>query len=162
MFLPIPRAHKHGQICIYGFMGKICPEKKLLHFYNPTCTHQKSKYKRLCVPIHFVTNRFTFEKFPPPPPLLHPTYSVYLTFVVSEYVSRKILRYRQPQCVPCAPAPCYVCGVLNRILALLVRLEGPTAPTWNSHAVVSTWCFQVVKQSRSSPFVSRNILKITF
>jgi len=23
--------------------------------------------------MHFATNRFTFEKFPPPPPLLHPT-----------------------------------------------------------------------------------------
>jgi len=27
--------------------------------------------------IHFATNRFTFEKFPPPPPLLHPTYCIY-------------------------------------------------------------------------------------
>ena len=29
--------------------------------------------KRFRVPIHFQANRFTFEKIPPPPPLLHPT-----------------------------------------------------------------------------------------
>jgi len=36
---------------------------------------QKQEYNqktRFCVPIHFRTNRFTFKKNPPPPPLLHP------------------------------------------------------------------------------------------
>ena len=72
IFLHIPRALEHGQMCMYGFIGKICPGKKLLRFYNPTCTHKKTNYNRFRFPMHFATNRFTFEKFPPPPPLLHP------------------------------------------------------------------------------------------
>jgi len=71
MFLHIPRVCEHGHICIYGFMGKICPAKKLLRFWNPTCTHKKPNYNRFCVPMHFATDCFTVEKFPPPDPLLH-------------------------------------------------------------------------------------------
>ena len=33
---------------------------------------QKPNNNCFRVPIHFAANRFTFEKFPPPPPLLHP------------------------------------------------------------------------------------------
>jgi len=29
--------------------------------------------------MHFATNRFTFEKFLPPPPLLHPTFYQLIT-----------------------------------------------------------------------------------
>jgi len=36
--------------------------------------HEKNGFS---VTLHFRTNRFTFEKFPPPPPLLHPTNSVH-------------------------------------------------------------------------------------
>jgi len=32
MFLHIPRAHEQGQMCIYGFMSKICLGKKILRF----------------------------------------------------------------------------------------------------------------------------------
>ena len=38
-------------------------------------SHRRSKkhdHNRFRVPIIFETNRFTFEEFPPPPPLLHP------------------------------------------------------------------------------------------
>jgi len=40
----------------------------------PICTGKKTNYNCFRVPIHFVANRFTFEKFLPLPPLLHPTY----------------------------------------------------------------------------------------
>ena len=40
IFLYIPRAHEQGQICIYGFMGKICIGKK-------------TEINRFRVPIHF-------------------------------------------------------------------------------------------------------------
>ena len=32
MFLHVPRAHEQGQICICGFVSKICTGKKLLRF----------------------------------------------------------------------------------------------------------------------------------
>jgi len=35
----------------------------------------KKSLNRFRVPTIFATNRFTFEKFPPPLPLLHPTLS---------------------------------------------------------------------------------------
>ena len=41
---------------------------------NPTCDEKKTENNRFRVPTHFAINRFAFEKFPPPPPLLHPTY----------------------------------------------------------------------------------------
>jgi len=81
MFLHISRAREQGQICIYGFMDKICSGKKLLRFYYPTCTQKKPNYNRFCVPMHFAINRFTFEKFPPPPSLLHPNICVNHTFI---------------------------------------------------------------------------------
>ena len=33
----------------------------------PPVHQKKPNYNRFCVPTHFATNRFTFEKFPPPP-----------------------------------------------------------------------------------------------
>ena len=42
------------------WVSKIAPEVK------------KTENNRFRVPIHFATNRFTFEKIPPTPPLLHP------------------------------------------------------------------------------------------
>jgi len=32
---------------------------------------KKLEDNRFCVPMHFQTKRFTFEQYPPPPPLLH-------------------------------------------------------------------------------------------
>jgi len=73
MFLYIPRTHEQGQICICGFMSKICLLKIFLAFWNPTSAAKTTDNNHFRVPIHFTTNRFTLEKFPPPPPLLHPT-----------------------------------------------------------------------------------------
>ena len=76
-FLHIPRALEQGQICIYGFMRKIWLGKKVLLFHNLSCTGKNPNHNCFRVPIHFAANRFTFEKFPPPPPLLHPIYTLY-------------------------------------------------------------------------------------
>ena len=53
--------------------GLICLGKKLWRFKQPTRAAKISENNRFCVPMHFKTNRFTFKKNPPPPPLLHPT-----------------------------------------------------------------------------------------
>ena len=66
MFLHIPRALDQEQICIHRFIRKIWLGKKFFR-----CTGQKPNYNSFRVPIHFAADRFTFEKFPPPPPLLH-------------------------------------------------------------------------------------------
>ena len=41
---------------------------------------KKPENNRSRVPIHFATNRFTCEKFPSPPPLLHPTGTIEYQF----------------------------------------------------------------------------------
>jgi len=71
MFLHNLRAYEQGQICIYGFMSEMCPGKKFWRFYNHTSAVKKLDHNRFSVLIHFATNRFTFEKIPPPPPLIH-------------------------------------------------------------------------------------------
>jgi len=38
-----------------------------------SCGSKIAENNRFCVPIHFESNRFSFEKFPPQPPLLQPT-----------------------------------------------------------------------------------------
>ena len=38
----------------------------------PAVHKKQSNYNRFCVPMHFANNGFTFEKFSPTPPLLHP------------------------------------------------------------------------------------------
>jgi len=40
---------------------------------DPIREAKKPENNRFRVRIHFATNRFIFEKFPPPPPLLHRT-----------------------------------------------------------------------------------------
>jgi len=70
MFLHTPRAPDQGQICIRGFMSKIWLWKKFLHFWN--LYRKKPENIRFCVSIFSATNRLTFEKIPPSPPLLHP------------------------------------------------------------------------------------------
>ena len=72
IFLHVPRAHQQGQICICGFMRKICFGKKVPEFPKVHRCNQKKNINRFRVPIHFATNHFTFEIFPPPPPFLHP------------------------------------------------------------------------------------------
>jgi len=58
----------HMWVCEYNG-----PWQKIVAFLEShTCT-RKLQNNRFRVPIHFATNRFTFEKFPPPPPLLHST-----------------------------------------------------------------------------------------
>jgi len=64
---------------------------RIIYTYTHTHTHNKAHFssfftrntpcrfllgKQKQAPIHFATDRFTFEKFPPPPPLLHPRTSV--------------------------------------------------------------------------------------
>mgnify|MGYP000660379033 CR=1 FL=1 len=48
------------------------PGQKITGFLTAHTGSQHFENNRFCVPMHFKTNRFTFEKFPPPPPLLHP------------------------------------------------------------------------------------------
>jgi len=65
----------------------VCRQRRFQHSYSKELrshsavrasnSHQENN--RFRVPIHFATDRFDFEKFPPPSPLLHPTYSVLLT-----------------------------------------------------------------------------------
>jgi len=71
MLMHIPRAHEQGQICIYGFVGKTCLKKSSC-VSKITQRNQKPENNCFHVPIYFATSCFTFEKFPPPPPLLHP------------------------------------------------------------------------------------------
>ena len=60
-------------IWVYEFMYKICLGKQLWRFFlNHTRAVKKPENNRFHVPIHFATDRFTFGKIPPPPPLLHP------------------------------------------------------------------------------------------
>jgi len=49
--LHTPRAHEQGQVCIYGFMGKICLGKKVLRFLNPTSNAKKTENNCFCVPM---------------------------------------------------------------------------------------------------------------
>jgi len=60
LFLHILRAHAQGQICIYGFVGKIYLGKKFLRFLNFNNGDKKTENNRFRVPIHFATNRFIF------------------------------------------------------------------------------------------------------
>jgi len=50
--------------------------EKVLAFLKFARAIKKPENNHFHVPIHFATNRFTFEKFPPPPPLLHHTISL--------------------------------------------------------------------------------------
>jgi len=45
----------------------------------------KPENNRFCVPIDFATNRFTSEKFEPPPPLSHPRECVDRYILESKY-----------------------------------------------------------------------------
>ena len=59
----------------YAYVGlcvKYASGKKSLSFQNSTGATKKKNINRFRVPIHFATNHFTFEIFPPPPPFLHP------------------------------------------------------------------------------------------
>jgi len=51
------------------------PWEKVPTFLKSHTASKKLENNRFRIPkaTHFATNRFTFEKFPPPPPLLHPT-----------------------------------------------------------------------------------------
>jgi len=73
MFLDNSRAYEQGQICIFAFMSQIYPGKKFWRFWNHTCAVKNLDNNRFSFHIRFATNRFTFEKIPPPPPLLHPS-----------------------------------------------------------------------------------------
>jgi len=48
------------------------PLEKVLAFLKSLPCSKKLKNNRFRVPIQFATIRFSFEKFLPPPPLLHP------------------------------------------------------------------------------------------
>jgi len=61
-------------------MGNICLWEKFQRFQNPTSVAKKTENNRFRVPFHFATNRSTFDKFPPPPPLLHPTHTCACVF----------------------------------------------------------------------------------
>jgi len=87
MFLHNPRAYEQGHICIYGFMSKIYLSKRFWRFKNHTRAVKKTEKTRFRVPIHFATNRFTFEKNPPPPPLLHPTKCLVLQVAAPTFAS---------------------------------------------------------------------------
>ena len=54
----------------------LVPWEKVTAFLTAHTGSQNFENNRLCVPIHFKTNCFIFEKFPPPPPLLHPAVCV--------------------------------------------------------------------------------------
>jgi len=71
MFLHIPSAHEQGQICICGFMSKLFL-KQVPAFLKSHLCRKKPENNCFRVAIHFANNRFAFETFPPPPPLLHP------------------------------------------------------------------------------------------
>ena len=73
IFLHIPTPHEQGQICIGGFMGKMCFGKISCVLKIPAVPQKKTENNRFRVPIHFATNRFFFETILPPPQLLHPT-----------------------------------------------------------------------------------------
>jgi len=48
------------------------PLEKVPAFLKARSRSKKSDNNRFRVPIHFATNRFTSEKFSPPPPLFYP------------------------------------------------------------------------------------------
>jgi len=57
---------------IWGY-GWNMPWENVTTFLKSHLYNKKTNYNRFCVSMHFATNRSTLEKFPPPPPLLHPT-----------------------------------------------------------------------------------------
>jgi len=69
IFLHILIAHEHGQLYVFSCMGETCPGWKFLRFKYPTHSgrffvfppefHRNNRFR---VPIHFSTNRFTYEK----------------------------------------------------------------------------------------------------
>ena len=61
-----------ANIHMLGYEYNIPFVKKFLCFWNHPTAAKKLENNRFRVPTHFAPNRFTFEKFPPPPPLLHP------------------------------------------------------------------------------------------
>jgi len=91
MFLHIPLAHEQGQIYIHGFVGKICLGKRFLHFWNPTSAPKKTENNFSRVPIHFATDRFTWETSPPPPLFLLP--NIYLRTHTHTYIHTYIHTY---------------------------------------------------------------------
>jgi len=79
------------------------PWKKVPAFLKSHPWYQKPENNRFCVPIHVATKDFAFEKFPPPPSLLHPPKdwkiafqtprtSRLSTFYYCQVVNRSLLR----------------------------------------------------------------------
>jgi len=65
--LAYTQANMHIRVYVLNMAWEKVPTFLKSHLYR-----QNPNYNYFRVPIHFALNRFTFEKFPPPPPLLHP------------------------------------------------------------------------------------------
>jgi len=118
MFVHIPGAHEQGQICIYGLTSQIRLWQKLLRSKNSTHAAKKPENNSFHVPTHFATNRFTFEKFPPPSPLLHPIISSLPIFTIFT-CQRDLAVFISPVAFECGVRQ-HVCGTETYLHPLIV------------------------------------------
>ena len=91
-------------LCKEAFVYFVCPTEIpqppfAWKYYHP-CGKQPEN-NRSPVPNHFATNRFNFEKFPSPPPLLHPTGTIEYQFPYKK--TQKI--QKNPREQPVIPTP---------------------------------------------------------
>jgi len=86
-FLHILRAHEEGQVCIHTWIyWQNMRWEKFPAFLKSHQWCPKTENNHFRVPTHFANNRFTFEKFPPPPPLLHRIMNIHMYICVYVHI----------------------------------------------------------------------------
>jgi len=82
--------YSRGDVCtMHGNVIRITSMHNEIYSVTHKYTFIDQILNRLHVLIHFATNRFTFEKFSPPPPLLH--LALPLTSLPERGVFRKVI-----------------------------------------------------------------------
>jgi len=83
IFQELINTRRHAYMVLwvkYAFGKSSCVSKVPAFLLKSHLCSKKLDKNRSRIRIHFATNRFTFEKFQPPPPLLHPNIYTYLAW----------------------------------------------------------------------------------